>query len=477
MQPFKINLPDEVRFAIDALEQHGHDAYVVGGCVRDSIMGRKPHDWDITTNATPARIQKVFSGFPQALDGLKHGTVTIILDHKPVEITTYRIDGNYSDGRRPDTITFTSDLIEDLARRDFTINACAYGREGLIDPFGGEHDIKTRLIRCVGDPVSRFNEDALRILRGMRFASQLSFTVENKTKEAMMKCTPLLKKISQERITDELSKTLMGINVQNVLNEFRDVLLFLIPELEQLSSLSGNAIDHTDLLSHSIRAIAIADRDLALRIALLLRGIGKSNSLDHIATSDDKTSLPNISAKSVSAQSAETSVKAVEKILKRMRFPIRIIKQVTIIIRYVDEYIAPTPAGVKRILRYTGIEPFRLLLKAKRALASSENYPPEPPESSRFHNKTKLQYDPKHLNMLNSKEIDALESILDTVIEQNACIFLSDLAVSGNDLIAVGIPQGKKIGEILNRLLDLVIEGKVENKKDALLAEARRLMH
>ncbi|NLM62187.1 MAG: polya polymerase [Clostridiales bacterium] len=472
MRSFKMILPDYVQYAIEALEKRGYDAYVVGGCVRDSLMGRQPHDWDITTNAIPDRIREVFSGHPQVLDGLKHGTVTVIFDHKPVEITTYRIDGNYSDGRRPDSIAFTSDLTEDLARRDFTVNACAYGREGLIDPFGGAEDIEARLIRAVGDPECRFSEDALRILRAMRFASELSFSIESKTKEAMLRCMPLLKKISQERIKEELSRTLMGNNVQNVLDEFRDILLFLIPELEPLATAAGQEKCHTDLLSLSVNAIALSERILSLRIALLMLGISKTRCHDFPDSAIGNKASLYTSARSASSQASDTSDRVVENILRRMRFPGQIINQVSVILRYADLSIPPDPVAVKRVLRLTGIESFRLILKAKRAAALSKIralYKSCQQDGS-------LQISHTQNDAARLRETEALENILDALIEQGACIFLSDLAVRGDDLIEIGIPKGKMIGETLNRLLDLVVEGKIENKKDALLAEARRII-
>jgi tRNA nucleotidyltransferase (CCA-adding enzyme) len=464
MQSFKMDLPDEVRIAIDSLERHGYEAYVVGGCVRDSLMGRTPHDWDITTNATPDMIQEVFRGYRQALDGLKHGTVTIIIDRKPVEITTYRIDGKYSDGRRPDRITFTSDLTEDLARRDFTINACAYGRGGLIDPFSGAHDITDRSVRAVGDPVARFEEDALRILRAMRFASELSFSVESQTKKAMHECKHMLAKISQERITDELSKLLLGNNVGNVLEEFRDILLFIIPELQPLASASGHSRNRSDPLGLSIRAIALAELNLPLRIALLLRGIDRFRSSD--CSSEKNGDILPLNS-SGPAQTSDVPSKVTETVLRRMRFPNQIIKQVTIITHYTDRIIDPDPIAVKRVLRKTGTGAFRLIIDAKRSVALSKSI-------SKVNSKTQKSMRP--CGGISHHEYDLLENILDNIIEQNECFSLSDLAVSGKDLGEIGVPEGKIIGETLNSLLDLVIGGKVENKKDALLAEARKLI-
>lgn len=451
----EITIPKNIRLVLNKIEEQGHKAYIVGGCVRDVLMGRKPHDWDITTDALPEQIQNIFGRFPQVLDGLKHGTVTVIVEHHPIEITTFRVDGHYSDGRRPDGVAFTTDLEADLARRDFTINACAFGRDGLIDPFGGQEDIAAGLIRSVRNPFDRFTEDSLRILRGLRFASELNFSIEHQTSNAMHKLAPLLANVSQERITAELSKTLLGRNVQRVLIEHQDIMLYLIPELERLVLISGCSPHNYSFLEHSIRAIAIAEQSLPLRLALLLRGIDNTNG----------TSLDN----------------AVKTILRRMRYPLKLARQISVVTQYVDKPIEPTPIGVKRILRQTGAASFQLILKAKRSVAlatccashktcsdvsadTSISYSDEPFINIAHKNNKQIENE--------FKDTETLEKILNTLIEQKACFSLKDLAVDGKDLIKIGFPQGRELGEALNQLLDMVIEEQLPNERIALLTKA-----
>jgi|LSQX01.2.fsa_nt_gb tRNA nucleotidyltransferase (CCA-adding enzyme) len=431
MQVTEMVLPEEIQFVLNWVEERGYEAYVVGGCVRDLIMGRVPHDWDIATSAKPEQIQLIFDGYPQVLDGLKHGTVTVIVNKMPIEITTFRIDGRYSDGRRPDSISFTTNLEQDLARRDFTINACAYSSGRLIDPFGGSQDIKLKIIRCVGDPIRRFTEDSLRILRGLRFSSELSFDIEEQTKEAMFRCTPLLGNVSQERITTELSKALLGENAQNVLNDFHSLLIFLIPELdtssetgpEHQTAANNNVIDSLFL---SITSLSYSKKDLAVRLALLLSGIGR--------------------------------IEIAEQVLQKLRLSSKIINKTLSLLRYFDVEIEQTASAVKHVLRHIGIENFRLLLDAKYALSNALR---------------RSVVDRKCVTAVSCvdtpEDISRFEEILNRVETRNECYNLSGLDVSGNDLIDIGVPQGRAIGEMLDKLLNMVIDEKVENTRDALI--------
>lgn len=446
-------LPEQIQFTLDKIEERGHEAYVVGGCIRDLLMGRVPNDWDVATSALPEQIQEIFKGYNHALDGLKHGTVTVILNHMPVEITTYRIDGDYSDGRRPDAISFTSDLEEDLARRDFTINACAYRPGSFVDPFGCTQDIEQKLIRCVGDPTCRFTEDSLRILRGIRFASELSFSIENSTKDAMLKCTPLLKNISQERISTELLKTLVGDNVADVLIEFQSILLFLIPELKLLAntktavSAYSNCCTYTscipcfDYLEMLITSISLSEKDLSVRLALLLNGLGEDN------------------------------IAVAESSMHRMLLPSGVVKRTLNILRYINMPIEPVPSAVKRVLRDIGVDTFRLVLNAKSALSAAVSITST--EHCKKYESINIE---KLVNIQHLEEIEKLEEVLSTIVDNNKCYSLSNLDITGKDLINAGLPEGKQIGEMLNLLLDMVIDDRIENNKDSLIRFIHNLL-
>lgn len=442
MYPKNIVIPSYIKLALDRLNAAGHEAYIVGGCVRDSLMGKKPYDWDITTSATPKEIQEVFNGYSQIDTGLKHGTVMVVIDKHLVEITTYRIDQGYSDGRRPDRVVFTKDIIEDLARRDFTINACAMKDGEVIDPFGGQDDIKKRLIRCVGNPIERFTEDALRILRGIRFASVLGFRVEENTKKAMIECKHLLRNISQERITDEFCKTLLGIQVYDTLMEFKDIIAFIVPEVEAIIGFEQNNKYHIyDVYKHTLKAVEAIDNDIILRTAMFFHDIAKPASL-----SLDKNVVAHFYGH------GEMSAHKARKVLRRMRFSNRDIHDIAELIKYHSMEIGLTSKSVKRLVAKLGETQLKRLLKVKRADALAKN--------------------PSFLK----EKLDALETIekiLEDIIEQGACTTLRDLAINGNDLIELGIPRGKQIGIILNELLDMVIKEELENDRETLIQKVK----
>jgi tRNA nucleotidyltransferase (CCA-adding enzyme) len=444
MDDFYIKLPGKIKLTLDKLHKAEFEAYIVGGCVRDTLLFKKPYDFDITTSATPQEIKTVFKEYQQIDTGIKHGTVTVIIEKECIEITTFRIDGTYSDGRRPDDVIFTTNINEDLSRRDFTINAVAATDKLLIDPFNGQEDVKNNIIRCVGDPITRFKEDALRILRGIRFASVLNFEVEEKTKSAMFECKQLLQNVSQERITAEFCKTLLGINIKSTLTEFKDIVAYIIPEFKDTFGFKQHNPHHVyDVYAHSLMAVQSIESDTVLRTTMLFHDIAKPSCflLDnrkighfygHPTLSADMTKI----------------------ILQRMKFSKEDINIITELIKYHDFKVELTTKSVKKLLNNIGEIQFRRLLKVKRADNLAHN----------------LLYIYENL-----KYIDNVEQILDNIIASNDYITLQSLKIKGEDLIEMGIPKGPKIGVILNKLLEMVLNEELENNKDDLLEKAKTL--
>lgn len=425
-------IPENINYALKMLHDAGFEAYVVGGSVRDTLLGKKPHDWDITTSATPYQIKNVFSSYRQIDIGLQHGTVAILIDKETVEITTFRVDGKYTDGRRPDKVFFTTSIIEDLSRRDFTINACAITDTLIIDPFGGQEDIKNHLIRCVGNPSLRFKEDALRILRAIRFASVLNFDVEEKTAQAIFDCKSLLANVSQERITDEFRKTLLGCNVKNTLSWFSDVIAFIVPEIKDLIRFQGDSkYSGFDLYEHTLKAVEAVESDVILRTCMFLYNVEKPQFYLYQGSA---------------AEYFEGSARMAEYILRRMRFSSKEIAAITELIRYSGTDIEPESKSVKKALSIMGEVQFRRLLKVKRADLSVQTS-----------------------SISKLKDLDTVEIIFNDLISRNACFTLRDLAVNGNDLINIGVSKGKQIGIILNKLFDMVLNDEIKNNKDTLL--------
>lgn len=444
MYKLKINIPTKIQSILHKLHEAGFEAYVVGGCVRDALLGEEPHDWDITTSATPDEIQSVFRSYQQILTGVKHGTVMIIYQGEMIEITTYRIDGDYSDGRRPDNVSFTTNIIDDLARRDYTINACATSGIQLVDPFDGQIDLEKRIIRCVGNAKQRFTEDALRILRGIRFASVLNFNVEEETKKAMFECVDLLKNVSQERITVEFCKTLLGINVKNTLLEFCDIFSYIIPEIREMFEFEQHNKYHLyNVYEHSLVSVESIESDIVLRTTMFFHDIAKPQCF----TLDENQEGHFYGHPEISSKMAN-------KILHRMRFSNADIHNITELIKYHDTNIASNTKSVKKLLNKIGEEQFRRLLKVKKADISAQN----------------PVYSNERLDLLQN-----IEAILNTVIIENSCFSLKDLAVNGNDLIELGIPKGKKIGSILNHLLEMVLNEEVQNDRTVLIEEIKNI--
>lgn len=434
----KIAMPVKVNQIIKSLMANGYEAYAVGGCVRDSILGREPDDWDITTSARPEQVKEIFS---RTIDtGIQHGTVTVMLDHEGFEVTTYRIDGEYEDHRRPKGVEFTALLAEDLRRRDFTINAMAYNdEEGVVDIFGGVEDLERKLIRCVGEPEERFMEDALRILRAVRFSAQLGFRIEERTKEVIRKLAPTLKDISAERIQVELVKTLVSGQPERM-KEARElgITAVILPEYDALAGVVQNNPHHShDVEEHTLKALENVEADKVLRLTMLLHDIGKPA----MRTTDGK-GIDHFKRHEALGE------KMAHDILRRLKFDNDTIRKVTGLIRFHDYRIAADSRSVRRAMNKIGEELFPLYEKVRRAdtLAQSD-----------YRREEKL------------KNLDEIEAVRKEIQEKKECYSLKDLAVTGRDLIAAGVPQGKEVGECLNRLLNIVLDSPEKNSKESLL--------
>ncbi len=431
-------LSKQAQTAMIILRSKGYEAYAVGGCTRDVLMGRESQDTDITTSALPEEIKEVFSDFRTVDTGIKHGTVTVLIEGVPLEITTYRIEKGYSDGRHPDEVSFTRSLEEDLRRRDFTVNSIAYcPEEGFVDPFGGREDIERKIIRCVGNPKERFTEDSLRILRGLRFASVLGFSIEKETADAMRECKGLLNIVSKERVFSELSKMLCGDNIRYVLVNYSDILEVVLPEIKGMKGFDQHNFHHIyDILEHTAAVTESIPPLPHLRFAALFHDCGKIDcfSLDESGTGHFY-SHPSISAK-----------KADEALL-RLKSDTKTREKVVKLVKVHDTPIEESERIIKKRLRSMGQELFFDLIKLQRA--DTKGLSPE------FHGR--------------EEHFDALEKMAEEIIEGEACFSLKDLKINGNDLIKEGF-KGKEIGYALSLSLEAVIDGKVKNDKEELIA-------
>ena len=422
---------------LNILNGAGYEAYLVGGCVRDTIMRRSFHDTDITTNALPQQIIEVFRDFKTIPTGIKHGTVTVISDGIPYEITTYRIDGTYSDSRRPDSVEFTSSLRDDLARRDFTINAIAMDSDGnIIDYFGGTEDIENKIVKCVGNPEMRFSEDALRIMRAIRFSSQLGFRIDPDTATAIHKMKDRLKNISRERIREELDKLICGKNCVDVLIEYSDVITTIIPEFEKCIGFEQHSPYHKyTVWEHIVRAVGLAPpSNLRLRRALFFHDIAKP-----VCAKFDDTGRGHFK------NHAGAGADMTRDIMKRLRYDGYSIACTVMLIRHHSDKIF-NRWDAKKIMSMIGDELFFELMELKKCDNSAKN-------------DFVLEE-----NQLFDKIIRAGYEIVDN----NECRSLKNLAVNGNDLMKIGL-HGSDIGVTLHNLLNLVIEEKISNEKDILL--------
>ena len=437
-----INMPKGAAAIIDTLQSNGFEAYLVGGCVRDSILNRPVHDWDITTSATPDEMKEVFFDSNILETGIAHGTLTIQSIDGFYECTTYRIDGEYSDGRQPDEKTFTDSLVKDLSRRDFTINAMAYNdKNGLIDPFGGMKDIGNGIIRCVGDPMERFKEDALRIMRALRFSAQLMFTIDIDTMEAAFKLKRILKNVSMERINGEFCKIMICEEPGWILEQCKLIFKEFIPEISSMIGFLQNNPYHVyDVWDHTFMVVTNCDmpnpKDLILRLAAFFHDIGKP----HCYQSDPDGTRHFRGHGKVSAEMTD-------KIMQRLKFDNKTREKVVELVYYHNVTLEITDKCIKRWLNKIGEEQFKRLLSLRRADILGQ---------SPINQDVRLE------------KVNTLEEILEDVLEQQACFSIKNLAVNGDDLIAAGMKPGKEIGAVLNQMLDLVLNDECANDKNTL---------
>ena len=434
----KINMPQAVKEIIATLQQNNFEAYAVGGCVRDSILGREPNDWDITTSASPEEVKALFR---RTIDtGIEHGTVTIMVDKVGYEVTTYRIDGKYEDGRHPTEVTFTRNLKEDLLRRDFTINAMAYNdTDGLVDIFGGMEDIEHKVIRYVGDPKARFTEDALRLMRAIRFAAQLGYTIEEETREAMKEIAGNLKKISAERIQVELVKTLVSPNPFMMKDAYElGLTKYFMPEFDlAMETMQNNPHHMYTVGEHSLVSVTQIRPDKVLRLAMLMHDFGKPLCI----TTDEKGIDHYYGHPAKSEEMAR-------EILHRLKFDNDTIRKVCVLIRHHDERIVPGVKYMRRAVARIGEDAFPDLFEVQEADIFAQ---------SQYKKESKLSA--LEANRRDYEEMRAL----------NQCVSKAMLAVSGKDLIDCGMKPGKEIGRVLDAMLQDVIEEPDHNEKEYLL--------
>ena len=440
-----MDMPKNVDTAINLLQSAGFEAYAVGGCVRDSLLGKTPNDWDITTSAKPEDMKSVFAEFHCIDTGIKHGTVTVVIDGEPLEITTFRLDGEYEDNRHPKSVTFTSNLGADLGRRDFTVNAMAYSKmTGTVDLFGGQNDLKNKIIRCVGDPDRRFNEDALRILRALRFASALDFEIEEKTAQSLLKNRALLGNISEERIAKELLKLVCGKGAKRILTDFAPVLFEILPELQPMYKNSHDNPHHCyDIYEHTLIAVESINPEPTLRFAMLLHDCGKPA----VKNFDENGVAHFYGHQRISAEISA-------QILARLKVSNKFRDEILFLVSNHDRWeLYENTEKMPRYLSKFGLDGVLNLLKVMRAdvLAQSPEY--------------RYRLD----------QIADAEETAKNLAAQKPCLSLSELQINGRTLMDIGIPQGRKLGAVLAQLLDEVIDGVTKNTQEALTTRAREI--
>lgn len=422
-----------------------YSAYFVGGCVRDALLGHEPYDWDITTSASPNQVKACLSGYRILDTGLKHGTVTVLADSDSYEVTTFRTEGPYSDYRHPDSVVFANRVEDDLARRDFTMNAIAMDADGdLVDPFGGREDIAHGILRCVGAPDERFREDPLRILRAVRFASRLGFFPTPGTTDAMMRNRYLLSEISAERIQSEFSQILLGQRAYRVLLNYREIIAEFIPEIRACFDFQQNNVYHCyDVYQHILVSVDESPDDLILRLTMFFHDIGKP-------ACHQKDEFGHDHFHGHAAVSAEIT----EKRLCALRYDNATIEAVTQLVAAHDTRFTPSTTFVKQMLNKMGEDQFCRLLQVRKADVLAQS-----------------SYD----QVARLDKIENTRMVLDRVLQSQQAFQLKDLAVSGHDLLALGIPEGPKIGRILHTLLDAVIADQLPNERGPLLETATKL--
>ena len=441
---FVITLPEKVKFIIDTIMDAGYEAYAVGGCIRDSILGRVPDDWDITTSATPYQVKELFK---RTIDtGIQHGTVTVMLDKEGFEVTTYRIDGEYEDSRHPKEVTFTANLIEDLKRRDFTINAMAYNdRAGLVDVFEGIRDIERKMIRCVGCPKERFTEDALRMMRAVRFSAQLGYEIEENTAAAIRELAGNLVNISAERIQVELVKLVTSPHPENLKIAYETgITKVIMPEFDICMETVQNNPHHCYTVGeHTLKSMQSIRPDRVLRLAMLFHDIGKPSTI-----STDEEGIDHFYGH------PDVSAEMARKILRRLKFDNYTLRMVTGLVKYHDRNVEPAPKYVRRAILKMGEDIFPLLFDIKRAdIAAQSDYKREE----------------------KTEKLEQVYKAYEEVLEKEQCVSLKTLAITGKDLITqAGMQSGPELGNVLEKLLYEVIEDPELNKKETLLKLAKR---
>ena len=443
-----IAVPAYIDDLLTALRCAGFSAYPVGGCVRDGLMGRVPADWDVCTSARPEQTYQVFEGKFRLIEtGMKHGTVTVLTSGGPVEVTTFRADGAYLDGRHPESVSFLPDVAGDLARRDFTVNAMALAPSGeIIDPWGGQADIGRRLIRCVGEPDRRFHEDALRILRALRFASKLAFTLEADTARSVIENRALLRAVARERIFAELRGILTGPGAGRVLIDYAPVIFEVVPELAAEAGFDQKSPHHIhDVWTHTALAVDAIAPDPVLRLAMLLHDIGKPECFF-----TDGAGVGHFYGH------GETGAAMADAILRRLRCDNSTRKAVTELIVLHDMAPPQTPKAMRRLLAKVGEDTVRRLIACWRADASDRA---------------------EAVRARNMAVIDGAEQVLDGLFEEKAvCFSIKNLAVNGRDIMALGAKEGPAVGDVLRSLFREVVDGTLPNERQALLARAERML-
>ena len=435
----RAKLSKKVTLAMEKLEDAGFEAYLVGGSLRDILMGREVHDFDITSSAKPEEVMEVFSDFKVIPTGLKHGTVTVLVEDEPVEITTFRSESGYSDGRHPDSVSFAKSVEDDLGRRDFTMNAMACRINGeLVDLFGGQNDIANKLIRTVGNAKERFSEDGLRILRAIRFAAVLGFEVEAGTKDAIHQMGYMIEKVSEERIVSEFNKIMLSEKPSTYLREYKDIICIFIPELEACIGFDQKNHHHVyDVFEHTLRVVDNMPPKLSLRLAALFHDISKPICFE--IGSDGEGHFYGHASK---------SSEMAENILRRLKYDNVTITDVCQLVKYHDHQIENSDKIIKRMLRRLGEKGFFDILDLKRAdnLGQSEEF------------------------RYRQDILQELENSARRILDEKACFSIKDMAINGSDLIKLGMVQGPEIGEVLEMLLDRVISGEIKNDRQELIA-------
>lgn len=438
-----MNLPEQICEILQRLENAGFATYVVGGCVRDYIMGLAPHDYDITTSATPDEVCDVFSDCKVIETGLKHGTVTVLYKGISVEITTFRADGDYSDGRHPDSVTFTRNIEDDLSRRDFTMNGMAYSpTRGLVDPFGGEQDIKAKIVRCIGEPHKRFGEDALRILRGLRFSAVLGFEIEEKTALAIHTLRETLNRVSNERIFAELTGLICGMDIRRVMMDFCDVFSEILPPLEVMIGYEQHCIYHNSTVyEHTARAVENSPTEPALRLAMLFHDMGKP--LCKIEDMEGAYHFPG---------HANESMRLADELLRKYKASNELRERIITIVKYHDYPLELSRKLIRRLLSKVGMERFRDIMYAHMADDGA-----------------KAAFCAYRIDIARQ----AIE-IAEQITAEQACLSIKDLAITGADLKEI-MPPSPQMGKVLKQLLEEVIEETLKNEKPVLMKRAEEL--